>query len=135
MVVLALAIVSSCEAQQASNVRETYYNYNPQNIWWDLGKASRYCATWNANQPLEWRKKYGWNSLCGPVGAHGHASTSRMEKEIWVDFLMWPCRCPWSCIMWKMLEGIHTYIHIYIYIYIYIYIVMLSKYRVKIDLY
>nr|ABK21833.1 unknown [Picea sitchensis]ACN40964.1 unknown [Picea sitchensis] len=81
MAVVALAIVmSSCEAQQASNVRATYNYYNPQNIGWDLGKASAYCATWDASKPLEWRKKYGWTAFCGPVGPHGQASCGKCLK-------------------------------------------------------
>ncbi|GLJ23969.1 hypothetical protein SUGI_0455650 [Cryptomeria japonica] len=64
-------------AQQASNVRATYHLYNPQNIGWDLNKASAYCATWDANKPLSWRKKYGWTAFCGPVGPKGQASCGK----------------------------------------------------------
>ncbi|WP_207658019.1 hypothetical protein, partial [Clostridioides difficile] len=65
------------KAQQATNVRATYHLYNPQNIGWDLNKASAYCATWDANKPLEWRKKYGWTAFCGPVGPRGQASCGK----------------------------------------------------------
>eukprot|EP01018_Ginkgo_biloba_P019882 Gb_09483 [translate_table: standard] len=73
---LALLCVA-VEAQQASNVRATYHLYNPQNIGWDLVKASAYCATWDANQPLSWRQKYGWTAFCGPAGPHGQASCGK----------------------------------------------------------
>ncbi|PNX57429.1 pathogenesis-related protein p2-like, partial [Trifolium pratense] len=63
--------------QSATNVRATYHNYNPQNINWDYNKASVYCATWDANQPLSWRKKYAWTAFCGPVGPRGRDSCGK----------------------------------------------------------
>ncbi|KAM7259441.1 hypothetical protein ACFE04_015182 [Oxalis oulophora] len=78
MVVLALCcIVASVSAQSASNVRATYNYYNPQNIGWDLGAASAYCATWDAGQSYEWRSKYGWTAFCGPSGPTGQASCGK----------------------------------------------------------
>nr|GLL25691.1 pathogenesis-related protein P2-like [Ipomoea trifida] len=75
--VLVVSVVVSTAAQSASNVRATYHLYNPQNINWDLRTASAYCATWDADKPLEWRKKYGWTAFCGPVGAHGQPSCGK----------------------------------------------------------
>uniref|UniRef100_A0A7N0TNE9 Barwin domain-containing protein n=1 Tax=Kalanchoe fedtschenkoi TaxID=63787 RepID=A0A7N0TNE9_KALFE len=61
----------------ASNIIATYNDYNPQNIGWDLNTAAVYCATWDANQPLAWRQRYGWTAFCGPVGPHGEDSCGR----------------------------------------------------------
>ncbi|KAK7269199.1 hypothetical protein RIF29_21917 [Crotalaria pallida] len=63
--------------QSANNVRATYHLYNPQNIGWNLNTASAYCATWDANKPLSWRKKYGWTAFCGPAGPHGQNSCGK----------------------------------------------------------
>ncbi|PNX77349.1 pathogenesis-related protein p2-like [Trifolium pratense] len=63
--------------QSATNVRATYNNYNPQNINWDYLTAGVYCATWDANQPLSWRKRYGWTAFCGPAGPHGRDSCGK----------------------------------------------------------
>ncbi|KEH43012.1 putative rlpA-like protein, double-psi beta-barrel [Medicago truncatula] len=63
--------------QSANGVRSTYHLYNPQNINWDYNRASVYCATWDANQPLEWRKKYGWTAFCGPQGPRGRDSCGK----------------------------------------------------------
>ncbi|KAH9307522.1 hypothetical protein KI387_035433, partial [Taxus chinensis] len=81
VMVVALGCISllalEAEAQQASNVRATYHLYNPQNIGWDLNRASAFCATWDASKSLEWRKKYGWTAFCGPAGQHGQASCGK----------------------------------------------------------
>lgn len=63
--------------QSAQNVRATYHLYNPQQIGWDLNKAGAYCATWDANKPLAWRKKYGWTAFCGPAGTRGRDSCGK----------------------------------------------------------
>jgi len=63
--------------QSANGVRSTYHLYNPQNINWDYNRASVYCATWDANQPLAWRKKYGWTAFCGPQGPRGRESCGK----------------------------------------------------------
>ncbi|KAH7543252.1 pathogenesis-related protein PR-4 [Ziziphus jujuba] len=80
LVVLMMCMVASASAQSANNVRATYHLYNPQNINWDYNTASVYCATWDANKPLEWRKKYGWTAFCGPVGPHGQESCGKCLK-------------------------------------------------------
>ncbi|KAL3537814.1 hypothetical protein ACH5RR_001180 [Cinchona calisaya] len=72
-----ILFVAVANAQSASNVRATYNLYNPASINWDLNAASVYCATWDANQPLEWRRQYGWTAFCGPVGPRGQASCGR----------------------------------------------------------
>ncbi|KAI4379007.1 hypothetical protein MLD38_016417 [Melastoma candidum] len=75
--VLLLAILAMADAQSATNVRATYNYYNPAQIGWDLNTASVYCATWDANQPLSWRSKYGWTAFCGPAGPQGQASCGK----------------------------------------------------------
>nr|XP_048324342.1 pathogenesis-related protein P2-like [Ziziphus jujuba var. spinosa]XP_048324343.1 pathogenesis-related protein P2-like [Ziziphus jujuba var. spinosa]XP_048324344.1 pathogenesis-related protein P2-like [Ziziphus jujuba var. spinosa]XP_048324345.1 pathogenesis-related protein P2-like [Ziziphus jujuba var. spinosa]XP_048324346.1 pathogenesis-related protein P2-like [Ziziphus jujuba var. spinosa] len=77
LVVLMMCMVASASAQSASNVRATYRLYNPQNINWDYNAASVYCATWDANKPLEWRRQYGWTAFCGPVGPRGQESCGK----------------------------------------------------------
>ncbi|BAF28552.1 barwin [Oryza sativa Japonica Group] len=74
MVVAVLcAVATMAMAQEASNVRATYHYYRPAENNWDLGApaVSAYCATWDADKPLEWRQKYGWTAFCGPVGPTG----------------------------------------------------------------
>ncbi|XP_058105471.1 pathogenesis-related protein PR-4-like [Magnolia sinica] len=71
---LLLCILAAADAQSASNVRATYNLYNPSQIGWDLNRGSVYCATWDADKPLEWRQRYGWTAFCGPVGPTGQAS-------------------------------------------------------------
>nr|ACU15463.1 unknown [Glycine max] len=63
--------------ESAKNVRATYHLYNPEQIGWNLVTASAYCATWDANKPLAWRKKYAWTAFCGPVGPRGRESCGR----------------------------------------------------------
>ena len=77
MVVVCLALALGAAAQSANDVRATYHEYNPQNIGWNYLTASVYCATWDANQPLSWRQKYGWTAFCGPVGPRGQASCGK----------------------------------------------------------
>ncbi|WOK93001.1 pathogenesis-related protein PR-4-like [Canna indica] len=60
--------------QQASGVYATYHLYNPVANNWDLMAVSAYCATWDADKPLEWRQRYGWTAFCGPVGPVGEAA-------------------------------------------------------------
>ncbi|GLJ23968.1 hypothetical protein SUGI_0455620 [Cryptomeria japonica] len=69
-------------AQQANNVKATCHIYNPQNIGWDFNKASAYYATWDANKPLNWRKKYGWTNFCRPVGPKGQASDTKAQATV-----------------------------------------------------
>ncbi|CAM8946068.1 unnamed protein product [Rhodiola kirilowii] len=68
---------SSETGAQASNVRATYHNYNPQNIGWDLNAASAFCSTWDAGKPLAWRSRHGWTAFCGPVGTRGRESCGK----------------------------------------------------------
>ncbi|KAE8814055.1 pathogenesis-related protein precursor [Hordeum vulgare] len=81
LVLVALAMVclsgNGAAAQQASSVAATYNLYNPEKINWDLRAASVYCATWDADMPLAWRKRFGWTAFCGPAGAHGQPSCGR----------------------------------------------------------
>ncbi|KAL6660765.1 hypothetical protein ACP70R_001800 [Stipagrostis hirtigluma subsp. patula] len=81
LALMALAVwLATCgggAAQQASGVLATYNLYNPAQINWDLRTASTFCATWDADKPLEWRRRYGWTAFCGPAGAHGEPSCGR----------------------------------------------------------
>ncbi|XP_060667942.1 pathogenesis-related protein P2 [Ziziphus jujuba] len=87
LVVLMMCMVASASAQSASNVRATYHLYNPQNINWDYNAASVYCATWDANKPLEWRRQYGWTAFCGPVGPRGQESCGKcLRMQIYPVF-------------------------------------------------
>lgn len=74
---LFFCVLGGASAQSASNVRATYHLYNPQQNGWNLNAVSAYCATWDANKPLEWRRKYGWTAFCGPVGPRGQAACGR----------------------------------------------------------
>lgn len=75
--ILLCAFASKAAAQTASNVRATYHYYYPEQNGWDLYKVSAYCSTWKGDQPLEWRRKYGWTAFCGPVGPRGRDSCGR----------------------------------------------------------
>ncbi|KAF3511843.1 hypothetical protein F2Q69_00002990 [Brassica cretica] len=75
--ILLCAFAAKAAAQTASNVRATYHYYYPEQNGWDLYKVSAYCSTWKGNQPLEWRRKYGWTAFCGPVGPRGRDSCGR----------------------------------------------------------
>lgn len=81
LIVFALALwaslLGSGKGQSASNVIATYNFYNPQTIGWNYMTASVFCATWDANKPLNWRKHYGWTAFCGPVGPTGRDSCGR----------------------------------------------------------
>lgn len=78
-VVLLVMSLGAAAAQKAT-VRTTYHIYEPQKIGWDYMKAAVYCATWDADKPLSWRKKFGWTSFCGPAGPHGRSSCGRCLK-------------------------------------------------------
>jgi hypothetical protein len=71
------SIAGGANAQEAQGVLATYNLYNPERINWDMRTASTFCATWDADMPLEWRKHYGWTAFCGPAGAHGQPSCGR----------------------------------------------------------
>ncbi|KAJ4719676.1 pathogenesis-related protein PR-4-like [Melia azedarach] len=77
-VILSLCLlVASAYAQSASNVRATYHFYRPEQNGWDLMAVSAFCSTWDANKPLEWRRKYGWTAFCGPVGPRGQEACGK----------------------------------------------------------
>ncbi|KAL6007334.1 hypothetical protein ACLOJK_032831 [Asimina triloba] len=76
-IALLLCFVAAAAAQQASNVRATYHLYNPAQIGYDLLRASAFCATWDANKPLAWRRKYGWTAFCHSAGPIGQAACGR----------------------------------------------------------
>ncbi|XP_022742088.1 pathogenesis-related protein PR-4-like [Durio zibethinus] len=79
-ILLLACVVASAAAQSASNVRATYHLYNPEQNNWDLTAVSAFCATWDANRPLEWRRRYGWTAFCGPVGPQGQAACGRCSR-------------------------------------------------------
>ncbi|KAJ0981631.1 hypothetical protein J5N97_009886 [Dioscorea zingiberensis] len=73
-VVLGLVVVLCCSGAgdaQESIVTATYHDYNAEQHNWDLGAASTFCATWDADQPFEWRYRYWWTAFCGPAGPSG----------------------------------------------------------------
>lgn len=67
---------------QSATVTSTYNVYEPEQHNWDLLAVSAFCATWDADQPLSWRSKYGWTAFCGPVGPQGPDSCGRCLK-VW----------------------------------------------------
>lgn len=74
---LSLMCVLALASAQSATVQSTYQLYQPEQHNWDLLAVSAFCATWDANQPLSWRSKYGWTAFCGPVGPQGPASCGR----------------------------------------------------------
>ncbi|CAL5081693.1 unnamed protein product [Urochloa decumbens] len=76
-VAAAICLAGCATAQQASGVVATYNLYNPEQNNWDLGAAGAFCATWDSDMPLAWRRQYGWTAFGGPAGAHGEASCGR----------------------------------------------------------
>lgn len=82
LVLIFAALASFVNAQSASDVRATYHLYNPSQINWDLNAVSAFCSTWNANQPLLWRQRYGWTSFCGPSGPSGEAACGQCLRVI-----------------------------------------------------
>ncbi|KAM5561605.1 pathogenesis-related protein PR-4 [Rosa sericea] len=77
LVMVCAAMAGIASAQSATNVRATYHLYNPQDNNWDLRTVSAYCATWDADKPLEWRSKYGWTAFCGPAGPTGQEACGK----------------------------------------------------------
>lgn len=71
LLLIVCAILGSASAQSASNVRSTYHLYNPQDNNWDLLAVGAFCATFDEDQPFEWRSRYGWTAFCGPDGPSG----------------------------------------------------------------
>ncbi|KAI4301930.1 hypothetical protein L6164_035164 [Bauhinia variegata] len=73
--VFVLVLGLACgESATATNVKATGHLYYPEQHNWDLLAVSAFCSTWDANQPLSWRNKYGWTAFCGPVGPRGQAA-------------------------------------------------------------
>ncbi|XP_027366300.1 pathogenesis-related protein PR-4-like [Abrus precatorius] len=62
---------------QGATVTATYNLYQPEQHNWDLLAVSAFCATWDANQPLSWRSKYGWTAFCGPTGPQAQAACGK----------------------------------------------------------
>eukprot|EP01018_Ginkgo_biloba_P031376 Gb_35484 [translate_table: standard] len=52
--------------QTQSNTYTTYNDYSPASHNYALDGL--YCATYDSNQPLEWRKQYLWTAFCGQAG-------------------------------------------------------------------
>ncbi|CAO2038278.1 unnamed protein product [Urochloa humidicola] len=77
-VAAAICLAGGCAtAQQASGVVATYNLYNPEQNNWDLGAAGAFCATWDADMPLAWRRQYGWTAFGGAAGANRKPSCGR----------------------------------------------------------
>ena len=74
---LSLFCVLVLATAQSATVQSTFNLYNPEQHNWDLRAVSAFCATWDADQTLSWRSKYGWTAFCGPVGPQGQASCGR----------------------------------------------------------
>ncbi|MED6174551.1 hypothetical protein PIB30_070135 [Stylosanthes scabra] len=74
---LLCGVVTLAHAQSATNVYASYHLYQPEQHNWDLLAESVICATWDADQPLSWRSKYGWTAFCGPAGDPGEAACGR----------------------------------------------------------
>ncbi|XP_004302058.1 PREDICTED: pathogenesis-related protein PR-4 [Fragaria vesca subsp. vesca] len=71
LLLIVCATMGRAAAQSASNVRSTYHLYNPQDNNWDLLAVGAFCATFDEDQPFEWRSRYGWTAFCGPNGPQG----------------------------------------------------------------
>ncbi|XP_054792011.1 pathogenesis-related protein PR-4-like [Prosopis cineraria] len=76
-VVCVVSVVGIAWGQSATNVKATYNLYHPEQHGWDLMAVGAFCATWDANKSLPWRRKYGWTAFCGPVGPQGQAACGR----------------------------------------------------------
>ncbi|XP_047154814.1 pathogenesis-related protein PR-4-like [Vigna umbellata] len=75
--VWSIVCVVAVASGQSAVVESTYHLYQPEQHNWDLLAVSAYCATWDANQPLSWRSKYGWTAFCGPAGPQGQDSCGK----------------------------------------------------------
>src|SRR5262249_49101188 len=73
-------IVGCAHAQSASNVKARYHYYSPENNGWSLSDVNAYCAAFDADKPLAWRKQYGWAAFCGTVGPTGEAACGKCLK-------------------------------------------------------
>ncbi|CAL4987092.1 unnamed protein product [Urochloa decumbens] len=68
-------------AWETSNVHATYYRYKLKDNEWDLNSVNAYCAPWDANKPLWWRKQYGWAALCDDSWSSGHGYCGKCIKH------------------------------------------------------
>ncbi|CAO2149458.1 unnamed protein product [Urochloa humidicola] len=75
-----MAAMAAGDTWPTSNVHATYSWYNPEENEWDLHKVNAYCAPWDANKPLWWRKQYGWAALCESWGSSGHSYCGKCIK-------------------------------------------------------
>lgn len=91
-VILSLClVVATASAQSASNVRATYHLYQPEQNGWDLTAVSAFCATWDANKPLAWRKKYGWTAFCHSGGPIGQAACGKCIRVRLIPYNQYLC--------------------------------------------
>ncbi|PKA57861.1 putative methionine--tRNA ligase [Apostasia shenzhenica] len=72
---MALA-VAGVGAQQAV-VTANYHLYRPERIGWDYNAAHTFCSTWDAGNSVQWRRRYGWVSFCGPAGPVGQLACGK----------------------------------------------------------
>ncbi|CAO2149455.1 unnamed protein product [Urochloa humidicola] len=61
-----MAVMAAAVPWPTSIVHAPYIFYSPEEKEWDLRSVNNYCAQWDADNPLWWRKKYGWVTLCEP---------------------------------------------------------------------
>ncbi|CAL4987093.1 unnamed protein product [Urochloa decumbens] len=78
--VLLCAMAAMSTAWATSNVHATYDWYNLKEHGWDLNSVNVYCAPWDANKPLWWRKQYGWAALCDSWGSSDHGYCGKCIK-------------------------------------------------------
>ncbi|MDK0835625.1 hypothetical protein P5E39_16365, partial [Clostridium perfringens] len=67
-------------AQSATNVKARYHYYNPEENHWSLDDAKASCAPYYDNQPLTWKKAYGWTAYCAASGPTGQAACGKCLK-------------------------------------------------------
>ncbi|CAL4983475.1 unnamed protein product [Urochloa decumbens] len=90
LVVAALlcAMVSMAAAWSGSNLAASYHLYSPDHNGWDLNSVNAYCAPWDANKPLWWRKQYGWVALCEQWGSSNYCGkcikVTNSETGAWI---------------------------------------------------
>jgi len=95
--VLCMVSAVAMASAQSAVVESTYHLYQPEQHNWDLLAVSAYCATWDANQPLSWRSKYGWTAFCGPVGPQGQASCGKCLRVRTIMLCFAPLPQYYSC--------------------------------------
>ncbi|KAJ1276075.1 hypothetical protein BS78_05G186300 [Paspalum vaginatum] len=80
--VIGVAAADGVAAQQASGVTAMPTPYAWPMAGWDLRAVSAHCATWDADTPLAWRRKYWWAAFCGPAGPQGEPSCGRCLQVV-----------------------------------------------------